>query len=125
MGRFAEKDILDRSKAFALRIIRLVRALPKDNVEKHLGPQLLRSGTSVGANLHEADMTETVKDFCHKVNIAQKEAGETVYWISLIREAGLLPVKKLVNIEGEAEELQKICRQIINSTRRNLPKEQS
>ena len=122
MGRFSGKDILDRSKAFALRIIRLVRALPKDNVGKHLGRQLLHSGTSIGANLHEADMTETVKDFCHKVNIAQKEAGETAYWISLIRESKLIPVHKLANIEGEAAELQKICRQIINSTRQNSRK---
>ena len=81
---------------------------------------MLRSATSIGANLHEADMAETVRDFCNKVNISQKEAGETVYWLSLIRQAGLVPAKRLLDIEAEASELQKICRQIVHASRKSL-----
>ena len=117
MGRFSGKDILDRSKAFAVRILRLVRTLPKDAVGRHLADQLFRSATSVGANLHEADMADTLKDFCHKVNIAQKEAGESVYWIDLIRDSKVLPSSRLSGIQQEAEEIRKICRQMVLSTR--------
>jgi len=69
----------------------MVREMPADFAARHIARQLLRSSTSIGANLHEADMADTVKDFCHKVNISQKEAGETTYWLSLIRDAGILP----------------------------------
>ena len=119
MGRFAGRDILGRSRKFAIRAIRMVRAMPKEYVSAHLADQLVRSATSIGANLHEADMADTVKDFCNKVNIAQKEAGETVYWISLIREADILPAEKLAEIEAEAAEIQKVCRQIVYASRQN------
>ena len=71
MGRFAGKDILDRSKGFAIEVIRLLRKAPDSFVARRMADQLLRSATSIGANLHEADMAETVPDFCNKVNIAQ------------------------------------------------------
>ena len=121
MGRLGSGDILDRSKELALQVIRLARALPRDPIAQHLGLQLLRSGTSVGANLHEADMTDTRKDFCNKVNIAQKEAGESTYWVALLREASILPAKRLAAIDAEATALRKICRQIVLASRRRSP----
>ena len=68
MGRFAGRDILERSKAFGVMAVRLARHLPTDPGSRHIGLQFLRSATSVGSNLHEADMADTVKDFCNKVN---------------------------------------------------------
>jgi len=121
MGRFAAGDILPRSKAFALRVIGLVRTLPREPAAEHLGKQLLRSATSVGANLHEADMAETRRDFCNKVNIAQKEAAEAAYWISLFRESALLRGAKGNEVEAEAVEIRKVCRQIVLATRRAKP----
>lgn len=118
MGRFGAGDILARSKAFALRVIGLVRTLPREPAAEHLGKQLLRSATSVGADLHEADMAESRRDFCHKVNIAQKEAAEAAYWISLLRETGLLRGAKGNEVETEAVEIRKVCRQIVLATRR-------
>ena len=97
----------------------MVRSLPKDTVGRHFAGQLLRSATSIGANLCEADMSDTARDFCNKVNIAQKEAAETVYWISLLREPNLSAPEGLSAIEAEALALQKICRQIVHSSRRN------
>ena len=117
MGRSAGRDILTRSKAFATAAIRAVRALPSDVASRQVARQLVRSATSVGANLHEADMADTVPDFCSKVNIAQKEAAEAAYWASLIREAGITLTDDIVRIEAEATELQKICRQVVFASR--------
>ena len=119
MGRFARGDILSRSKVFAVRAIRFVRSLPSEPASRHIGLQCLRAATSVGANLHEADMADTVKDFISKVNVAQKEAGEVCYWLALLAEAGIVATENLRTLAAESEELRKICRQIILSTRRS------
>ena len=118
MGRFAGKDILDRSKDFAVRVIRMSRALPRGFSAQHITHQIVRSATSIGANLNEADMTESLKDFCHKVNLAQKEAAETRYWLDLLIETEIFPQDRLKPLAKEASELTKICRQIVLSTRR-------
>ena len=118
MGRFAGRDILGRSKAFAVGAIRLSRTLPVDPASRHIGLQCLRSATSIGANLHEADMADTVREFVCKVNLAHKEAGEAVYWLSLLAEAGIMPTQRLSALLAEAKELRDICRQINLSTRR-------
>ena len=118
MGRFAGRDILERSKAFGVMAVRLARHLPADPGSRHIGLQFLRSATSVGANLHEADMADTVKDFCNKVNLAQKEAGEATYWIGLLDASNIGPTGRLTKIQAQSVELRKICRQIVLSTRR-------
>ena len=119
MGRFAGRDILGRSKAFAVKVIRLARSLPADSANRHIGLQCLRAATSVGAYLHEADMADSVKDFINKVNLAQKEASEVGYWLNLLVEAEILPASNISELSAESEALWKICRQIILSTRRN------
>ncbi|WP_330873312.1 four helix bundle protein [Dissulfurimicrobium hydrothermale] len=75
--------IREKSFAFALRIVRLCRMLESEHRERVLGKQLLRSGTAIGALVREAEYAESKADFIHKMSIAQKEAGETAYWLEL------------------------------------------
>ena len=82
-----------------------------------MADQLLRSATSIGANLHEADMADTVPDFCNKVNIAQKEAAETSYWLDLLHEVDLFPKTQLDALQTEANELRAILRRIVHASR--------
>ena len=82
-------ELENRTKEFASRVIRFVEALPKDRVADVLGHQLLRSGTSIGANYREANRAESRNDFIHKIGVVEKEASETRYWLELCEEAGL------------------------------------
>ena len=82
-----ENDIYVLSKAFALRIIHLYRYLTNEKRENVISKQLLRSGTSIGANVHEAKNAQSRADFSSKMNIALKEATESEYWIDLLKEA--------------------------------------
>jgi four helix bundle protein len=76
-----------RTKAFALRVIRFVAALPKSKVTDVISYQLLKSGTSIGANYREANRAESRPDFIHKIALVEKEAAETQYWLELCQEA--------------------------------------
>jgi len=78
-----------RTKQFALRVIRFVAALPKSKVTNVIGYQLLRSGTSIGANYREANRAESRNDFIHKISVVEKEAAETQYWLELCVEANI------------------------------------
>ncbi len=78
-----------RTKAFALRVIRFVAKLPRNKVTDVLGYQLLKSGTSIGANYREANRAESRSDFIHKIGIVEKEASETQYWLELFEEADI------------------------------------
>ena len=78
-----------RTKAFARRTIPFVSALPRNKVTDVLGYQLLKSGTSIGANYREANRAESRSDFIHKIAIVEKEAAETQYWLELYEEAGI------------------------------------
>jgi len=98
----------ERTYKFALRIIKLVSALPKTAAGEVFGRQVLRSGTSVGANVEEAFGASTKREFTYKLNIAFKEAKETHYWLRLIRDAGLVPVKRIDALIQEALEIKLI-----------------
>jgi len=87
----ASQDLLDRTKQFALRVIAVFRALPREETARVLGKQLLRSGTSVGAQYREAQRAKSNADFISKVEGALQELEETRYWLELLAEAGLLP----------------------------------
>ncbi len=78
-----------RTKRFALKVIRFVSSLPKNKVTDVLGYQLLRSGTSIGANYREANRAQSRNDFIHKIAIVEKEAAETQYWLGLCEDAGI------------------------------------
>ena|SRR3982750_836918 len=103
-----EVDLKHRTKAFALRVIRLYIALPKSVEAQVLGKQLLRSGTSVGAHYREAKRAKSNIDFISKIEGALQELDETSYWLELVEESGIFPVERLSSIRAEAEELTKI-----------------
>ena len=97
-----------KSKAFALRIIRLNKYLIHTHREFVLSKQIMRSGTNIGANVKEAIRAESKPDFYHKMNIALKEASETEYWLELLHESDYLPDKHFQGIYGECQELIRI-----------------
>ena len=101
-----KKSILkDKSKAFALRVIRLYKYLCEEKKEYILSKQLLRSGTSIGANIAEAFYGQSEADFVSKLSIAQKETGETMYWLELLHESDYLKRNEYDSINSDAEEL--------------------
>jgi four helix bundle protein len=98
-------DLRSRTKAFALRVIRLYVALPKTTLAQVLGGQILRSGTSVGAHYREACRAKSDADFVSKVEGALQELDETVYWAELISEGKIFSERRLKPLCDEAEEL--------------------
>ncbi len=112
-------DIRGRSYEFALRIIRVAQVLARESTGKMIGGQLLRPGTSIGANVEEATSAFSKNDFIFKMNTALKEARETNYWLRLIRDASLLPPKRLDTLLTESEELMKILGAIVRTSKRS------
>ena len=108
---------LEKSKAFAVRIIKLCRYLAETKKEFILSKQLLRSGTSIGANLREASRAQSNADFVSKCSIALKEADETCYWLELLHESDYLSDAEFNSIYPEAEELVKILTSIIKTSK--------
>lgn len=106
-------DLEDRTLEFAKRIIRLAKALPKDVITIELIRQLIRSGTSLGANYREANETETKKDFAFRIRICRKEAKETIYWLELIFEANPTYEVNITPLLQETKELLKIFAAIL------------
>ena len=100
--------ILDKSKAFALRIIKLYQYLHDEKREYILSKQILRSGTSIGANTREATRGQTLPMFYSKMSIALGEADETAYWLELLYEGGYISVKQFNSLYADAEELIKM-----------------
>ena len=106
-------DILERTIAYSLRIIKVYRELERDSVGRVIGKQLLRSGTSIGANVHEAQGGQSKADFVAKMSIAHKEARESAYWMRLIKEAKLISARLINDISDETEQLIKILSSIL------------
>ena len=100
--------IVDKSKAFALRIIRLYKYLKNEKSEYVLSKQLLRSGTSIGANVKEAIRGQSRADFYAKLNISLKEASETEYWLELLHESEYIEEKAFNSIYADCQELIKL-----------------
>jgi four helix bundle protein len=113
-------DIRRRSHRYSLRAIKLYQALQraKDGAGWVLGKQYLRAATSIGANVEEAQSGESRADFVHKYGIAQKEARESLYWLRLLAESGIIPLQRLRPLMREAEELYAVITGIILSTKR-------
>jgi four helix bundle protein len=101
-------DLRSRSKNLASRIIRLCRSLPRNDEARILGRQLLRSGTSVGANYRAACRARSRAEFVAKMGIVLEEADETIYWLEVMIEAGLVPRSKLHLLLDEANQLTSI-----------------
>ena len=100
-----KQEMLQRTKQFALRVVRAVQALPRVDEAKILGRQLLRAGTSVGANCRAACRAKSSADFIHKLKIVEEECDESLYRMELLIEAGFFPIRKLDNLMREADEL--------------------
>ena len=98
MSEMADSVLRDKAKAFAKEIVFLCREIKKEYKESVLSNQLLRSGTSIGANLHEAQYAQGRKDFISKLEIAQKECFETEYWLELLYETGYIPENRFRNL---------------------------
>lgn len=111
----SKKENILKEKSFhlAVRIINLYRYLSEQKKEYVLSKQLLRSGTSVGANIREANNAESKADFIHKLAIAQKEIDETIYWLELLKETTFLNEKEFTSIHFEAEEIIKLLKRSI------------
>lgn len=114
-------DLPERTFAFAVRIVKLCQALDNTpGVGRTLSRQLLRSGTSVGANVEEGQASQSRADFIAKYSIACKETRETHYWLRLLAETKILPSERLCPITEECNELIAILTTIIKKTRANL-----
>lgn len=108
--------IVQKSKGFALRGIRLYQYLVKEHNEFVLSKQLLRSSTSIGANVKEAIRGQSKADFGAKMNIALKEASETEYWLELLHESEYLSTQEYDSIYSDCKELLKILTSIVKTT---------
>ena len=109
----------ERTKAFALRVIRLFGALPKRTDAQVIGRQVLRSGTSVGANYREAHRARSNAEFVAKLGDCLKELDETAYWLELLGEAGIIPAERLAALHDECNQLIAIFTSIARKVRMN------
>ena len=112
-------DLKNRTKAFALRIIRLYQALPKSGEAQVIGKQILRSGTSVGAQYREACRAKSPADFINKMEGSLQELDETGYWLELLAESKIIPVDKLNDLQKETNELTAIFVASVKTTKKN------
>lgn len=102
------EELRQRTKQFALRVIRLFRALPKTEEARVLGKQVLRSGTAVAANYRSACRARSRADFISKIGITVEEADETAFWLELLIDAGIVRRGRLEKLQAEANELVRI-----------------
>jgi four helix bundle protein len=112
-------DIVGRTFTYAVRVIRLVRAMPRDVGGQVAPRQLARSGTSVGANVEEAQAAQSRADFVRRMNIARAEAKGCLYWLRLAAESEILPRRRLQAILVEADEIIRVWTAIVSSARRS------
>ncbi len=119
MGRI-QGDLKERTLRFAKAILDVADHLPQKNQGWVVGRQLIRSGTSIGANVHEADHALTEADFAHKCSIARKEASETLYWLELCERAGLIPRDRIGHLAQEADEILRILSTIVKRTQQHM-----
>lgn len=112
--------VADKSFEFAVRVVKLYRWLCAEKKEFVLSKQLLRSGTSVGANVSEAVQAQTRKDFAAKMNIALKEAAETEYWLRLLERTSFLDEAQYRSIMADCEEVKKLLHAIVKTTLSNI-----
>lgn len=115
-----DRVVYDKSTAFAIRIIKLYKYLNEEKREFVLSKQLLRSGTSIGANVREANFAQSKKDFLSKMNIALKEVAESEYWIELLFKTEYINEKENESINNDCIEIKKLLHAIVKTTKSNL-----
>lgn len=117
MNEGKDNIIVKKSYSFALEVIKIYKFLINEKKEYVLSKQMLRSGTSVGANIHEAVASESKKDFIHKLGIAVKEARETSYWLNLLKDSEYLSDEQFKNLNSNCDEVIRILNSIILTTK--------
>ena len=118
----AERDLRQRTKVFALRILTLVDVLPNTTTERALASQLACSGTSVGANYRAACRAKSPADFISKIGNVEEGADETPFWLKLLEQSELVPAARLTEIKREADELARITVASIKTARKKHPR---
>lgn len=113
----SNEDLKQRTKAFALSVVRLVRQLPDDKVGRTLGTQLLRSATSVAANYRSANRARSTADFIAKMGVVEEEADESAFWLELLAESGTATAAQTQTLAKEASELTAIAVASIKTAR--------
>lgn len=116
------QELRERTETFALRIIRLYRALPRDTEAQVIGKQLLRSGTSVGANYCAAGRGRSKREFISKIGVVVEEADETAFWLRLLLKSSIVPAQRLQPLLDEANQLLAIFAASLSTARRRLAK---
>ena len=116
-GQFKENILKDKSYKFALRIVNLYKHLSGEKKEYVLSKQILRSGTSVGANITEANQAQSKSDFVHKLAIALKEAVETEYWLCLLRDSEYITTNQAESLVDNCKELVRILTSSIKTAK--------
>lgn len=111
-------ELKQRTKALALRVLRLVDSLPRGRAGDVIGRQLLRSATGIGANYRSACRSRTNKDFLARMGIVEEEADEVLYWLELLVESGVVRAERLADLHDEAEEVLKIVVASIKTARK-------
>ncbi len=121
MSKQTSKNIVaNKSYMFALRIVKLYKYLCSEQKEYILSKQVLRSGTSVGANIKEAEHAQSKKDFINKMNIALKEANETEYWLMLLKDSDYINSSSFNSIHADNVELIKLLSSIVKTSKQSL-----
>jgi four helix bundle protein len=113
-----KRELKERTKSFALKVIKAVEMLPKGKIGDILGKQLLRAGISVGANYRAACRAKSTSDFISKMGIVEEEADETIYWMQLLIEAGFVREDDLIPLLDEANQILAITIASINTARK-------
>jgi four helix bundle protein len=119
---FTEQQFKDRTKAVGLRVIRLVESLPGTRGSRIIGDQLLRSGTSIGANYRAACRAVSVADIISKLGDVEEETDESMYWIEMLGESGIVQEGRLRDLHCELGEILAMVVASIRTLRRNNPK---
>jgi four helix bundle protein len=114
-------ELRNRTKTFALRVIILANSLPNTSVARIIRDQLLRAGTSVGANYRAAKRAKSTADFISKMGTVEEEADESMYWMELIVESGLMDEKMISELYQEADEILAMVVASIKTAKRNKP----
>ncbi|MBV6392724.1 MAG: hypothetical protein KPEEDBHJ_01949 [Anaerolineales bacterium] len=118
----SKNDLRERTTEFALRIVRMYTQLPKTTAAQTLGKQVLRSGTSVGAQFRESQRAKSDADFINKLEGCLQEADETAYWLELLAKAGIVPVQRLEALRKETDEIIAILVTIATKVKKRVGK---
>lgn len=116
-----EGILKNKSMNFAIRIVNLYNFLNETKQERIMSKQILRSGTSVGANIREGQFAESPADFIHKYSVAQKECSETLYWLELLNKTNYITTEQYVSLDTDCTEPMKMITSSIITRKKNLP----